>query len=147
MSLWAVAVSPARTRHQDPLALDATVEVAAVLVLLEEGVERVKDRHECECSVIRRPSALTCDHASAPPRLQHHAQDAVEAEPGVPEPYDHIPRFRGCPSNGERCDVCEVLIADTVIEGISSEVTRRKPLQMHICCFALWDEIRNEPRS
>jgi hypothetical protein len=55
----------------------------------------------------------------------------------MPEPYDHIPRFWGGPSNGERCDVCEVLIADTVIEGISSEVTGRKPLQMHICCFAL----------
>ena len=83
----------------------------------------------------------------APSRVQHHAQDAVDAEPGVPEAYDHIPRFRGRPSNGERCDVCEVLIADTVIEGIPLEVTRRKLLQMHVRCFALWDEIRNEPRS
>ena len=65
----------------------------------------------------------------APVRVQHHAQDAVDAEPGVPEPYDHIPRFRGYPSNGERCDVCEVLIADTVMEGISSEVTGREALK------------------
>ena len=28
----------------------------------------------------------------APVRVQHHAQDAIDAEPGVPEPYDHIPR-------------------------------------------------------
>ena len=71
----------------------------------------------------------------APACVEHHAQNAIDAEPGVPEPYDHIPRFRGCPSNGERCDVCEVLIADTVIEGISSEVTRRK-IDVTTGCFA-----------
>ena len=59
-------------------------------------------------------------------RVEHHAQDAVDPQPRVPETYDHIPIFWGGPSNGERCDVCEVLIADTVIEGISSEVTGRK---------------------
>src|SRR5262249_46927266 len=32
----------ARTRHPDAVPVDATVEVAAVLVLLEEGVERLE---------------------------------------------------------------------------------------------------------
>jgi hypothetical protein len=36
---------PARARHPDPVALDASIQVAAVLVLLEEGVERVEDGH------------------------------------------------------------------------------------------------------
>jgi hypothetical protein len=33
----------ARTRHPDAVALDAAVQVAAVLMLLEEGVERVEE--------------------------------------------------------------------------------------------------------
>ena len=36
---------PARTRHPDPVALDAAVQVAAVLVLLKEGLERVEEGH------------------------------------------------------------------------------------------------------
>ena len=36
---------PARTRHPDEVALDAAVEIAAVLVLLEEGLERVEEGH------------------------------------------------------------------------------------------------------
>jgi len=43
----------ARTSHPDAVALDAAVEITAVLVLLEEGVERVEERHERECSAIR----------------------------------------------------------------------------------------------
>jgi hypothetical protein len=34
----------ARIRHPDAVALDAAVQVAAVLMLLEEGVERVEGR-------------------------------------------------------------------------------------------------------
>ena len=78
--------------------------------------------------------------------MQHHAQDAVDAEPGVPEAYATYRDSGVAQATGERCDVCEVLIADTVIEGIPLEVTRMKLLQMHLRCFALWDEIRNEPR-
>jgi len=40
----------ARTRHPDAVALDAAVEIAAVLVLLEEGVARVEERHARESS-------------------------------------------------------------------------------------------------
>ena len=36
---------PARTRDPDAVALDAAVEVAAVLVLLEENLERIEERH------------------------------------------------------------------------------------------------------
>jgi hypothetical protein len=36
---------PARARHPHAVALDATVEIAAVLVLLEEGVEGVEKGH------------------------------------------------------------------------------------------------------
>src|SRR5262249_53700645 len=35
----------ARTRHPDTVALDAAVKVAAVLVFLEESLERVEQRH------------------------------------------------------------------------------------------------------
>ena len=61
-------------------------------------------------------------------------------------PYDNIPRFWGGPSNGEVCDVCEIVIVDTVMEGISSQTTGRRPLQLHILCFAVWDEVRSEPK-
>jgi hypothetical protein len=84
-------------------------------------------------------SDFACDRASTlyvPPRsscvwVQQYAQDAVDAEPGAPEAYDRT-RFLGWPKQRGRCDVCEVLIADTVMEGISSEVTGREALQMHI---------------
>ena len=36
---------PARARHPDSVALDAAVELAAVLVLLEEGLECVEEGH------------------------------------------------------------------------------------------------------
>ena len=62
-------------------------------------------------------------------------------------PYNHLPRFWGGPSNGELCDVCEILIEGTVMEGISSVTSGRKPLQMHILCFALWDDIRSQPSA
>jgi hypothetical protein len=44
---------------QTPLALDTAVQIAAVLVLLKESVERGEERHARECSVIRRPPTLT----------------------------------------------------------------------------------------
>src|SRR4029450_1043760 len=36
---------PARTRHPDAVALDPAIEIAAVLVLLEEGLECVEEGH------------------------------------------------------------------------------------------------------
>src|SRR5262245_30750521 len=41
----AVDRSTARTRHPHAVTLDAAVKLAAVLMLLEEGLERVEQRH------------------------------------------------------------------------------------------------------
>lgn len=64
-------------------------------------------------------------------------------------PYNGIPRFWGGPSEAEQCDACDRLITDEmVMEGIGSPgVGARRSIQMHLDCFALWDEERREPRS
>jgi hypothetical protein len=64
-------------------------------------------------------------------------------------PYNHIPRIWGAPSAGETCDACDSMIdpSEMVMEGISvtdgSHVLhtgdRRRPLQLHVTCFYLWD--------
>ncbi len=60
-------------------------------------------------------------------------------------PVDHIPRFWGGPSNGEECDACETLITEQlVMEGVDGS---KKAIQMHLHCFAVWDEERREPQS
>jgi hypothetical protein len=49
LRFWSLIVDPppdrrgARTRHPDAITLDATVEIAAVLVLLEDRLERVQE--------------------------------------------------------------------------------------------------------
>ena len=62
----------------------------------------------------------------------------------------------GGPGNGETCDACDLLISkgEFVIEGIAvpgdvqnalnalNAVDRRKPLQLHVPCFSLWDQER-----
>jgi hypothetical protein len=59
-------------------------------------------------------------------------------------PLDSIPRFWGGPSNGEVCDACETLITDQlVMEGIADG--SKRAIQMHVDCFAVWDEARREP--
>ena len=67
-------------------------------------------------------------------------------------PYDSIPRIWGAPSDGEMCDGCDSLIdpGEMVMEGISlsdgskglTRQERRKPLQLHVTCFYLWDTER-----
>ena len=69
-------------------------------------------------------------------------------------PYDSIPRIWGAPSEGETCDGCDMAIdpPDLVMEGISLAlldgttalpfIDRRKPLQLHVECFYLWDTER-----
>jgi hypothetical protein len=60
-------------------------------------------------------------------------------------PYDGIPRFWGGPSEAEQCDACDLLITDQlVIEGVHGS---KRAIQMHVDCFALWDEERREPRA
>jgi hypothetical protein len=60
-------------------------------------------------------------------------------------PRDGIARFWGGPSEAEECDACEMLITDQlVIEGVDGN---KRAIQMHVDCFALWDEERGEPRT
>ena len=55
-------------------------------------------------------------------------------------PTNSIPRVWGGPGNGESCDACEIIITkdEWVIEGISL-AEGRKPLQLHVECFHLWE--------
>ena len=58
-------------------------------------------------------------------------------------PHNSIPRFWGGPPSGEDCDACdEVIKADQLLmEGIST--LTNEGIQMHVLCFAIWDEERN----
>lgn len=63
-------------------------------------------------------------------------------------PLNGIPRFWAGPSNGEECNACSRLIIDPfVVEGIAGTDGVKQPIQMHVECFALWDEERREPQS
>jgi hypothetical protein len=63
-------------------------------------------------------------------------------------PLNGIPRFWVGPSNGEECNACDRFITGPlVVEGIAATDGVRTPVQMHIACFAIWDEERREPRS
>ena len=55
-------------------------------------------------------------------------------------PTNSIPRVWGGPGHGESCDACETIIPkdEWVIEGISL-AEGRKPLQLHVECFHLWE--------
>ena len=59
-------------------------------------------------------------------------------------PYNSIPRVWGGPGNGETCDACDVLVTkdEWVIEGIAL-AGGRKPLQLHVECFHLWEQERH----
>jgi hypothetical protein len=69
-------------------------------------------------------------------------------------PYNSIPRVWGGPGNGEMCDGCDAIITkdEWVIEGVSLK-GGRKPLQLHVECFHLWEIERHafvakpEPQS
>jgi hypothetical protein len=63
-------------------------------------------------------------------------------------PLNGIPRFWVGPSNGEECNACDKFIAGPlVVEGIAGTDGVRTPIQMHVDCFAIWDEERREPRE
>jgi hypothetical protein len=68
-------------------------------------------------------------------------------------PYNHIPRIWGAPGAGETCDGCDLVIEppEMVMEGITLTDggtaalrggDRRRPLQLHVLCFYVWDEAR-----
>jgi hypothetical protein len=54
-------------------------------------------------------------------------------------------RRLGGPGNGETCDACELVITkdELLIEGISL-AGGRKPLQLHVECFHLWELERRD---
>jgi hypothetical protein len=63
-------------------------------------------------------------------------------------PVNGIPRFWVGPSNGEECTACDRLITGPlIVEGIAGTDGVRTPVQMHVDCFAIWDEERSKPRS
>jgi len=63
-------------------------------------------------------------------------------------PLNGIPRFWIGPSNGEECNACDRLITGPlIVEGIAATDGVKTPIQMHVECFALWDEERREPQS
>jgi hypothetical protein len=47
------------------------------------------------------------------------------------------------PSDGETCDACDKVLAQTQLlrEGVTLDLSRR-PLQMHVQCFQIWDQER-----
>jgi hypothetical protein len=63
-------------------------------------------------------------------------------------PYNSIPRVWGGPGNGEVCDGCEEIVTkdEFVIEGIAL-TNGRKPLQLHVKCYYLWEDERKRDRT
>ena len=63
-------------------------------------------------------------------------------------PVNGIPRFWIGPSDGEECHACDrTITGPLVIEGIAPAARGRQAIQMHISCFAMWDEERREALS
>jgi len=91
----------------------------------------------------RRAQAVTSDPCES---------SASSFEPNCKAAFCRIPRIWGAPGEGETCDGCDLAIDPPalVMEGISLPddtralpfVDRRKPLQLHVECFYLWDHER-----
>jgi hypothetical protein len=54
-----------------------------------------------------------------------------------------IKRIWGSPSDGETCDACDTVLAkdQTLMQEVTLDLGRR-PLQLHVRCFQLWDHER-----
>jgi hypothetical protein len=48
------------------------------------------------------------------------------------------------PSDGETCDACDTVLTkeQLLMEGVTLDLGRR-PLQMHVCSFQIWDHERS----
>jgi hypothetical protein len=46
-------------------------------------------------------------------------------------------------SDGERCDGCDAILSNDqmLMEGVTMDLGRR-PLQLHVRCFQIWDHER-----
>jgi hypothetical protein len=58
-------------------------------------------------------------------------------------PHDGLKRFWSSPSDGETCDACDTVLAkdQMLMEGMGLDLGRR-PLQLHVRCFQMWDHER-----
>jgi len=55
-------------------------------------------------------------------------------------PHDGIRTVWSTPSDGETCDACDTVLAkdQLLMEGFPLDLGRR-PFQMHVRCFQIWD--------
>ena len=58
-------------------------------------------------------------------------------------PQDGIRRVWSSPSDGEACDACDTVLTkeQLLMEGVTRDLGRR-PVQLHVQCFQLWDHER-----
>jgi len=58
-------------------------------------------------------------------------------------PLNSIPRVWGGPGNGEICDACEIIVPkDEFVVGGISLAGGKRPLQLHVRCFRIWESER-----
>ena len=57
--------------------------------------------------------------------------------------HDGIKRVWSSLSNGETCDGCDAILStgQMLMEGVTMDLGRR-PLQLHVRCFHIWDHER-----
>jgi hypothetical protein len=61
---------------------------------------------------------------------------------------DQLSRFWGGRADGQICDACDRPIADrTLVQGITWADWNRRPIQLHVYCFVLWNEEKPAPSS
>jgi hypothetical protein len=58
-------------------------------------------------------------------------------------PHDGITQVWSSRSDGERCDGCDAILSkdQMLMEGVTMDLGRR-PLQLHVRCFQIWDHER-----
>jgi hypothetical protein len=58
-------------------------------------------------------------------------------------PHDGIKKVWSSRSDGETCDACDVILSkdQMLMEGVAMDLGRR-PLQLHVRCFQVWDHVR-----
>jgi len=58
-------------------------------------------------------------------------------------PHDGIKKVWTSRSDGERCDGCDAIISkdQMLMEGVTIDLGRR-PVQLHVRCFQVWDHER-----
>jgi len=58
-------------------------------------------------------------------------------------PHDGIKKVWSSGSDGERCDGCDAILSkdQMLMEGVTMDLGRR-PLQLHVRCFQIWDHER-----